>query len=349
MRSLSVLMPLVIFALLLSSEAACLGQNAHGLAMLGGKLSSAEKATLEEAVTNNPSDVEARTKLLGFYFTQGRQDPEVTSAKTRHIEWLIEHAPESEVLGLPYSQLNLVLEPAGYAQCKQAWLTALQKSPENLAAIANAAQFFLLHDRKLAEELLLKGQELDAANPKWPASLGQLYSLGQMSLATEPQLTVAAKKAFHQYQLAYDRSDPLQRDGLLSNLAKTALDAGLIDDATKFAETMLQDDAAGWNRGNRIHHGNLILGRIALSQGDVAEAKSRLLLAGKTPGSPQLNSFGPNMLLAKELLERGESDVVLEYFALCQAFWTMPGRPLEQWTKDVKAGRIPQFGGNLSY
>jgi hypothetical protein len=55
------------------------------------------------------------------------------------------------------------------------------------------------------------------------------------------------------------------------------------------------------------------------------------------------------MLLAKELLERGETEVVLEYFELCKKFWASPHRKLEQWAEDVKSNRIPQFGGNLAY
>jgi hypothetical protein len=170
-----------------------------------------------------------------------------------------------------------------------------------------------------------------------------------ISLPDGPTKKAAAEKAFRQYEWAYDRSEPMGKDSLLSDLAKTAFEAGLIDEAKKYAEKMLDDDAAGWNRGNRMHHGNLILGRIALTKDDVEEAKSRLLLAGKTTGSPQLNSFGPNMVLAKELLERGETEVVLEYFALCAEFWKSPQRKLEQWVEDVKADRIPRFGGNLAY
>lgn len=127
------------------------------------------------------------------------------------------------------------------------------------------------------------------------------------------------------------------RDALASDLAKTAFDAGLIDDAKKFEERMLEGDAAGWNRGHKIHHGNLILGRIAFAEGDIDEAKSRLILAGKTDGLPQLNSFGPNMLLAKELLEKGETATVLQYFKLCKKFWNSPRRELDRWTDDVKA------------
>ena len=104
-----------------------------------------------------------------------------------------------------------------------------------------------------------------------------------------------------------------------------------------------------WNHGNKIHHGNNLLGRIALAAGDVEEAKKRLIMAAKTPGSPQLGSFGPNMQLAKELLEAGEKEAVLECFELCESFWGMGAAKLEAWRKSVDAGRTPSFGGNLRY
>ena len=105
-----------------------------------------------------------------------------------------------------------------------------------------------------------------------------------------------------------------------------------------------------WNYGNSTHVSNIVLGLTAVDQGDVAEAKSRLLAAGRTTGSPQLKSFGPNMLLADRLLEKGETDVVLEYFDLCRKFWTFgSGKQLDQWTAQVKAGERPDFKGNLRY
>jgi hypothetical protein len=344
------LVPLSLaLAFIVASGTACFAADAHSLARQGGQMDAAEKDSLEEQVANDPNDIESRTKLLGFYFIKGRQDPDAKSARQRHVLWLIENAPESDVLGLPYSQINKVLESDGYEKAKQAWLKVTQESPATLAAIANASRFFLLHDREIAEELLLRGQEADGDAPSWPASLGQLYSLGLTGISDGPARKTAARKAFRQYELAYDRSEPMRKDALLTDLAKSAFEAGLLDDAKKYAEEMLDDDAPGWNQGNRLHHGNLILGRIALAKNDVGEAKSRLLLAGRTTGSPQLNSFGPNMLLAKELLERGETEVVLEYFAQCAKFWKSPRRKLEQWVEDVKADRIPQFGGNLAY
>lgn len=80
---------------------------------------------------------------------------------------------------------------------------------------------------------------------------------------------------------------------------------------------------------------------------DVALARHHLVEAGRVEGSAPLGSFGPNMSLAAELLERGEKDVVLEYFELCSKFW--PSEKLADWAAMVKGGRMPDFGGNLVY
>ncbi|NCC50441.1 MAG: hypothetical protein EOM20_04410 [Spartobacteria bacterium] len=101
--------------------------------------------------------------------------------------------------------------------------------------------------------------------------------------------------------------------------------------------------------GNAIQDANQVLGRIALAQGDIAEAKKRLLASADSDGSPTMNSFGPNMTLAKELLQKGEKEVVLQYFDRCRRFWSFHSDKLDKWSADVKAGRIPAFGANLVY
>ncbi|HIE98270.1 MAG TPA: hypothetical protein EYG03_09720 [Planctomycetes bacterium] len=95
-----------------------------------------------------------------------------------------------------------------------------------------------------------------------------------------------------------------------------------------------------------MHIGNIILGRIAVQEDDMEEAKSRLLDAARTSGGPSLNSFGPNMLLAQELLAKGEKETVLEYFQLCSLFWKKD--KLKEWTAVVNRAGTPDFGANLS-
>ena len=104
-----------------------------------------------------------------------------------------------------------------------------------------------------------------------------------------------------------------------------------------------------WNYGNAVQDVNMVLGRIALAEGKTEEAKKFLLKSADSSGSPQMNSFGPNMCLAKDLLEKGERQVVLEYFKECGSFWKSGQGKLDEWAKQVKAGAMPDFGGNLYY
>lgn len=100
-----------------------------------------------------------------------------------------------------------------------------------------------------------------------------------------------------------------------------------------------------WNYGNAVHYGNLALGRSALLNGDVVEARQRLLAAGRTPGSPQLGDQGPDMTLAQELLARGEQEVVLAYLGLCDHFWIRKEKNrVHEWTEALRTGHAPEFG-----
>lgn len=209
--------------------------------------------------------------------------------------------------------------------------------------------FFRFGDRRTSIGMLERAQSLDPSNPEWPRKLGHLRRLG--ALGPEGGGLRIAEKALEHFQEAYALADDSLRDSLLSDLAKTAFSADQLDRARHYAELMLQTTGAGWNSGNRVHHGNLVLGRIALRAGNIEEARSRLIAAGNTTGSPQLNSFGPNMSLAKDLLEIGEREVVLEYFELCSRFWDSDRAEdtLDRWGVQAVAGRIPDFGANLYY
>jgi hypothetical protein len=92
-----------------------------------------------------------------------------------------------------------------------------------------------------------------------------------------------------------------------------------------------------------------VLGRLALRGADVDEARRYLLAAGKTPGSSSLAAQGPNMALARDLLEHGESAAVLQYLEECAAFWSGNRGKLAEWMALIRAGLKPDFGVNVVY
>ena len=158
-------------------------------------------------------------------------------------------------------------------------------------------------------------------------------------------------------QLQQPDIKPGQRLHLLLYLTPAAMYAGDAGKAAAYAQELMAlgeklKTSPGFGPGlygDAKHVGNLVLGRLALLGGDVGKAKEHLLAAGRVPGSPTLMSFGPNMLLAGELIEKGERDAVVEYLDLCAKFWERQGGKIEGWKGVIREGGMPNFGTNLGY
>src|SRR6185436_633245 len=87
---------------------------------------------------------------------------------------------------------------------------------------------------------------------------------------------------------------PQERFYALNDAAKENFVVGNTDDAKKYTQelmTLLAKFPSDWNYGNAVQDANLVLGRIAVKDGRINEAKKHLLAAGNSPGSPQMNSF----------------------------------------------------------
>ena len=207
------------------------------------------------------------------------------------------------------------------------------------------------------ETALLAAISLHPHDPTPHAELGRLYGRrGHFEHDPAIQATML-KRSHDELEIALkNTSDGIARCWLLPSVAQAAFEAGEKRRAESIARDMVKKSlppvAHPWedcNRGNSIHIGHMILGRVALTRGDRKRARAELLLSGQTPGSPNLNSFGPNMSLANDLLQAGERECVLAYFEECRKFWNRHFSKLDNWSADVKAGRMPEFGANLYY
>ncbi len=162
-----------------------------------------------------------------------------------------------------------------------------------------------------------------------------------------------AAKSLQVYEQALnDEHNPRDRFYDLPGAAQAAFEAGKYDRAVALAKEGLklaEQPAYRENNSDAVHYGNIVLGRIALRRGEVSLASEYLLKAASIHGNPHLDTFGPNMMLAQELLERGERKTVLEYFDLCAKFWKDDDGKLGQWRSAALAGESPEFGANLRY
>jgi hypothetical protein len=160
--------------------------------------------------------------------------------------------------------------------------------------------------------------------------------------------------------LASSSSD-FQRIWHLSQAARAALEAGANAKARKYAMEALTLGERYRQRerlpifkdgipiATAVANGHLVLGRLALLDGDVEEAKKQLLLYAQMPGPNLPNVDGPNMSLARELLKHSERDTVLEFLQLCKSFWTEDQGKIAEWSLIISKGGTPDFGANLFY
>ncbi len=94
-----------------------------------------------------------------------------------------------------------------------------------------------------------------------------------------------------------------------------------------------------------LHDSHQTLGRVALTAGDLKLAKEELAKSIQVPLTPPLQHIGPKMILAKELLERGEKKAVLDYLDQSEKIWTGKDAKdhLKKWRSEIEAGKIPRF------
>lgn len=354
MRTERIILSLAAFLFLATAVLAGTGQDNEqnrikSFAAPRAFISEEEAVSLEAALRKNPDDMEAREKLLMKYGLDRFRSPGSKKLFARHVFWVIRNRPDSRL-----AETQCILIPAVdgpyYEKGRKLWLKQVRKHSGNPVVIGNAARFIGFNDTGKSAELLLKCRELDRENPKWPYELGMLCSRERQSEDHDAQKAkAAAAKAVVYLEEAYGMiaNDDLKFSSL-NNLAKLAFEAGDIAKARKYGLELLDrasENQDHWSYGNAVFDGNLVLGRAALAEGKTGEAKEFLMKSAEIAGSPQLNTFGPNLTLAKDLLEKGEKDAVLKFFRRCSMFW----KGAEPFVKAIENGEPPKWGANLYY
>lgn len=141
-------------------------------------------------------------------------------------------------------------------------------------------------------------------------------------------------------------SDSYERWAWLDDAAELAYKVEDYEKAHNYASESISLSnryESDWNYGNSIHNSNMVLGRLALKEGSVEHAKEYLKRAGDSRGSPQLDTFGPDMQLADDLLNQGEKDAVLSYLSSINKFWEMDDGCVDRWIKQIKSGEKPKL------
>src|SRR5262245_32102412 len=79
----------------------------------GAGLSPQQVSDLEASLQSAPDDLSARARLLGYYFnssTATANPGAIHEARRRHVLWMIEHHPDSDITRMS----ELSIDPAGH-------------------------------------------------------------------------------------------------------------------------------------------------------------------------------------------------------------------------------------------
>jgi hypothetical protein len=320
-----------------------------------------EVAELETIVEQNPHDLKSRSMLLAYYLNKRSKDEITNDKRIEHALWLLENYPETEGLSafLPHRNDEIA----------ELWMQQLDKYPDNLQVIYNAGTWFTggYIDRSI--ECYQLGKSLDPeTSAKWDQQLAGMYRQ-KMRESPEEEKQVWAEASLRAYEDAYVNSKPpsyttppgypsitfaggapnFEKPRILREMTRMALTVGDLDKATDYANLMLESEGPGGGPIN-FYDANYVLGMVAVQNNDLEKAGEYLLATVDFPGSPQsLYSFKPNMSLAKELVDRGQRDVVLSFLKKCPEFWTGDYIPCSRWIQEIEAGETPDFSGHLNY
>ncbi len=306
------------------------------------------KAYLDE----NPSSLEIRSDLIEYYFDHivrswPQTDRRIIKAWVSQVMWVISNHPASKTAG----QVKVKLRPFGpnkeFNRGKKLWIQQAKVHPNNPMILANASRYIASWNPKVSLALMERAHAMAPQDANIAENLLHIYlrECSSTDAAAKYSKHACARKAYSLIEVAL-KGPQKERFYRLSDVAEAAYHAEEYEVARTYAIELINDASNyrdNWNYGNAIFNGNIVLGRTALQIGDVASAITHLLEAGKTPGSPQLNSFGPKFTLAKDLYKLGQLDTVRSYLDLCGNFWEMGQEVLKRWREDMEAGREPDF------
>jgi len=321
----------------------------------GAKLAPAELPDLERRLRTKPGDLRTRLLLVGYHgLVQGRVGGEAGPHGEPYdslILGLIEHHPRSILAG----DVGMLFSRRTFDRGATLWLQLVKAYPNDAPILGNAGAFLTADILKAdywerGRTLLVEARRREPRTPRWPWKLGFVARRDFIDAGNSADgRRQAAVEALAYWEEATALADPVRdrwfppRDAAAcQGFADAAWRAGDLPKAKRYATEMLATAHAG--DGNAIHDGHQILGLVALREGRIEDASGHLLASGRTPGSPQLGSFGPDMTLASELLAKGRREVVIEYLDLCEKFWKMSEGRIAEWKTAIRSGRVPDFG-----
>jgi TonB family protein len=169
------------------------------------QMTAEQLAALEQELATNPENETARGKLLDYYtFNEfcaqairgglppapdcRDRDVQTASRRTQLILWLIDHHPESDLNTM--APIFPQLDPSGYEDVRNRWLTQVNLHPNDARVLLNAAGTLGYPNTQEKIDLMQRARTLDPTRATEP--LARLYS-AILASGNEPGLAAQVR------------------------------------------------------------------------------------------------------------------------------------------------------------
>jgi hypothetical protein len=196
----------------------------------GWTLTADEAVKLESEIERDPENLAARVRLLSYY-TQYIVELELRS---KHLLWLIEHHPDSDVFQLNTKATAITPDYSGIhspsiERARVLWLQQVERYATNTRVLSNAATVLAVLDGKVAFELLRRLRALEPQNTEWLEWQADVYATAVRSSFADgtPQSRMwpRAGKSFHSGFFRLPAID----NQLLKNELESSSDVALVE------------------------------------------------------------------------------------------------------------------------
>jgi len=152
-------------------------------------LTAEQVAEIETEVVRNPEDLELRGKLLQYYFAKAQGQE-----WARHLIWLVERHPESQLLspGWPGSDVvsvrGILADDRLIETLRGLWQRATVANPSNVAVLRNSARFHAGQDLAAAVSDLRRARMVDPQDQRVVQDLNMVEARAWMTDGNEREV-----------------------------------------------------------------------------------------------------------------------------------------------------------------
>jgi tetratricopeptide (TPR) repeat protein len=310
----------------------------------GHGLSAHSAELLREALRRDPNDIEFREKLLSYLGHRRFDHPEDEKEYADQYFWFTDHLPRSSLF-TAWGRMSKRTDGENYEKALKAWEKLAKENPQDAVVLGNAGHQFLTENGKDLEYFQMAGK-VDPSNADWDWEIGNSL---MRNLDDHGKKAVDLKMA-HRALLQFEKGAAKKSDRLKTlfkqELCWAAWKAQEFDVAEKYARIAI-DAAQNTEEATAtdiFFTGHSVLGLVDLHRGDQRSAVEHLVASVRSGASGSLDSFGPNFELAQALLDKGETEGVLEFLGEVSKFWKRD--KVQTWVTMIKGGFHPKLSRN---